>query len=290
MNNSRYYEPNPTDDIKPGKISEELKKALNIPDNDIPIWIYRMRALGYPPGWLKKAIVESNDIFEADVTPNSNKRSHDQQEQEEIQYDHSKLIEYPGFNAPLPPGVNDYHYYVNMPGMLEHQQLEYAKKHMKRPPPETKRARSDFNTSIDSQQASHSSKAMTSHVDQKIQVKHEMFGSQPQPSTSSATKIKLEPNKSSKIEEKSNEESESTSSEDANDTTSDSLTKDPVSKTKDVAKLVSKGSPMPKLDRQPLERFSEGVTTELLYFENIANSTGRFDNIRGLLNTMRKSL
>lgn len=213
---SRYYEDKEAE-IVPGKISDELRAALNLAENDIPIWIYRMRALGYPPGWLNKAIVDTSDIFDTDVPKEGESTKRKDAPIDNIQYDHSKLIEYPGFNSPLPKDANDYHYYHNMPPMLPHQQLDYAKKTMcefKPAPLPSKRVRtstsSDNNTSINN---------------------------------------------------------ESTGS----------------------IKLISKGSPMPRpVERLPLEKFSEGVVGELLHFENIPDSTGRFESIRGLLESMKR--
>lgn len=42
--------------------SEELLTALGIDGNTLPPLIYRMRQLGYPPGWLKEAEVENSGI------------------------------------------------------------------------------------------------------------------------------------------------------------------------------------------------------------------------------------
>lgn len=247
---SRYYDTkNPDEEIRPGRISDELRAALDMADNDLPLWIYRMRALGYPPGWLAKATVDTNDIFQDDDDDDDNDGDHERDETEgkpnskkrkkpleEVQYDLSKLIEYPGFNAPLPPNTTDYHYYYNMPPMLPHQQLEYAKQHMNafRPAPLPKRVRTS-----------------NSHNQ----------------STSKSTNGEDESPASPEVESKSN--------------MSSSLTEE--------IKLVSKGSPMPKpVNRMPLEKFSEGVVGDLLYFENTPNSSGKFDSIRDLLNTIRR--
>lgn len=263
---SRYYDSCNSDaEIKPGQISAELREALNLPENDIPIWIYRMRALGYPPGWLKKAVVDTNDIFDTDAPTEktgSNKRK--SPSEEVIQYDHSKLIEYPGFNAPMPKNCDDYHYYVNMPAMLGYQQLEYAKKHMSafKPVKIPKRIRittSNNNDSINS-----------------------LDGSQNASSTDQPSNIEG-PDSPDNEEESSNDALPSDSNSQANKSNlSKSLSEE--------IKLVSKGSPMPKpVERAPLEKFSEGVVGDLLYFENIPSSTGKFDSLRGLLNTMRRS-
>lgn len=50
----RYFD-DLADNVKPGVISERLRQAIGLDDDKLPIWIYRMRVLGYPPGWLKIA-------------------------------------------------------------------------------------------------------------------------------------------------------------------------------------------------------------------------------------------
>lgn len=42
--------------------SEELLSALGIDNNSLPPLIYRMRQLGYPPGWLKEAEMENSGL------------------------------------------------------------------------------------------------------------------------------------------------------------------------------------------------------------------------------------
>lgn len=271
---SRYYEEKEGEQIEPGKISAELKSALNLADNDVPIWIYRMRALGYPPGWLSKAIVDTDDIFDTDSTSESKKRKG--APDESIQYDHSKFIEYPGFNTPLPKGVNDYHYYHNMPPMLPHQQLDYAKKTMsafKPAPLPMKRTRTSSPISTQPNDSTNVSDiSITKNNDKSRAMTDACNPASPDPESSSDTS------------EESNSLNKTTASEQSirANRSSRSITGE--------IKLVSKGSPMPKPSmRVPLERFSEGVVGELLYHENLPNSTGQFDNIRGLLNTMRRS-
>lgn len=291
---SRYYEPRPTDEIKPGKISAELREALNIPENDLPIWIYRMRALGYPPGWLKKAIVDTSDIFDTDES-----RKRKTPSPTEIQYDHSKLIEYPGFNSPLPPGCHDYHYYVNMPGMLAHQQLDYAKKHMNafKPTPAPKKVKHD----IDNAEPVNSTTDIKPVI--KVEKDEPVVNVKKEPANESCDKkviikkespdhsqdtslIEVSPTRANESNTDMNE-----SDKDRDDTTTANQSSASISNNSltDEVKLVSKGSPMPKpISRLPLERFSEGVVGELLYFENLPNTGGKFDNLRGLLNSMRK--
>lgn len=43
-------------------LSEELQDALGVTDKSLPPFIYRMRQLGYPPGWLKEAELENSGL------------------------------------------------------------------------------------------------------------------------------------------------------------------------------------------------------------------------------------
>lgn len=264
---NRYYDScGSAGEIQPGKISAELKAALNLAANDMPLWIYRMRALGYPPGWLKKAIVDTDDIFDTDTESGSKKRKNPPTD--EVQYDHSKLIEYPGFNTPMPEGCIDYHYYINMPPMIDYQQLEYAKQHMASfKPIQPKRIK----TSLSLNDSSNS-----------LEVINNVSTTSAIDSTTSTSK-----NASPEDDESPDGAAPSANSNKTENGANNSITSN---SSLEGIKLVSKGSPMPKpVGRAPLEKFSEGVVGELLYFENIATSTGKFDTIRGLLNTIRKS-
>lgn len=39
----------------PGKLSEDLLQALDVPSNGLPLHVYQMRKWGYPNGWLEEA-------------------------------------------------------------------------------------------------------------------------------------------------------------------------------------------------------------------------------------------
>lgn len=49
-------------DKVPGKISEQLREALGLRKNQLPSFIYRMRDLGYPIGWLLEAQVKNSKL------------------------------------------------------------------------------------------------------------------------------------------------------------------------------------------------------------------------------------
>lgn len=45
-----------------GELSKDLRSALGLREKDLPMHIYRMRMLGYPPGWLENAKVSGSGL------------------------------------------------------------------------------------------------------------------------------------------------------------------------------------------------------------------------------------
>ncbi|XP_066465926.1 zinc finger CCHC domain-containing protein 8 isoform X1 [Tiliqua scincoides] len=96
--------------FKPGIISEELQDALGVNDKTLPPFIYRMRQLGYPPGWLKEAEMEKSGLtlYDGKASPGGEMEEEEYHQQtQRVTYDVSKLINYPGFNMSPPSGVSD---------------------------------------------------------------------------------------------------------------------------------------------------------------------------------------
>lgn len=89
--------------VKPGKISNELRKALGLHKNDLPPYIYKMRKLGYPPGWIEEAYVEHSELNMYDIEGKDVKNKN----QVKTGIDPEKVIDYPGFNAPMEKGMFD---------------------------------------------------------------------------------------------------------------------------------------------------------------------------------------
>ena len=129
----RYFEElKEAKEIRPGHVSERLREALGLDPDKLPIWIYRMRIIGYPPGWLDYADMSKT------VVPIIEDGSHARSSQDtdpSATYNPEQLVVYPGFNAPLPEGVNDDWQFLRMPPMMLHQQLDFATSTMKRPKP-----------------------------------------------------------------------------------------------------------------------------------------------------------
>lgn len=93
--------------LLPGKISYALRSALGLRKNELPPYIYRMRVLGYPPGWLEEAkFVYSNlDMFDAEGKTVRQKGGKKQGLNPE------KIIDYPGFNTPIEKSIKDVSYF-----------------------------------------------------------------------------------------------------------------------------------------------------------------------------------
>uniref|UniRef100_UPI00398F8B01 zinc finger CCHC domain-containing protein 8 n=1 Tax=Pristiophorus japonicus TaxID=55135 RepID=UPI00398F8B01 len=114
--------------FKPGVISAELKEALGMTDETLPPFIYRMRQLGYPPGWLLETLQENSGLALYDGKDSSDgEMEHDKHHLKTRlpSYDTSKLIDYAGFNAVIPKGIQDeWRLYASIP-MQSHQLKEH---------------------------------------------------------------------------------------------------------------------------------------------------------------------
>lgn len=88
-------------EFKPGIISMNLREALGIGEQDVPVYIYKMRYLGYPPGYLPKEAKPSLLMYDGDGNINDYVEEEDSENGEDIR---DSFIEYPGFNVHLPEG------------------------------------------------------------------------------------------------------------------------------------------------------------------------------------------
>ncbi|KAM7391960.1 hypothetical protein PAMP_022606 [Pampus punctatissimus] len=109
---------------KPGIMSEELLSALGIDGNTLPPLIYRMRQLGYPPGWLKEAEMENSGLTMYDGNVPKEGENTDKQN---ISYDVTKLVDFPGFNVPAPNKMKDeFMQFGSIPMQSNHMKQNYA--------------------------------------------------------------------------------------------------------------------------------------------------------------------
>ncbi|XP_051545190.1 zinc finger CCHC domain-containing protein 8-like [Myxocyprinus asiaticus] len=114
---------------KPGKVSQELLDALGVTANTLPPFIYRMRELGYPPGWLKEAEMENSGLMLYDGKgTNDGERSEDEENlSQKISYDVSRLVDFPGFNVNPPPNIrDDFRSFGSIPMQPQHWKQNFA--------------------------------------------------------------------------------------------------------------------------------------------------------------------
>ncbi|KAM9446383.1 zinc finger CCHC domain-containing protein 8 isoform 3-T3 [Clarias gariepinus] len=108
---------------KPGIVSKDLQDALGIVANTLPPFIYRMRELGYPPGWLKEAEMENSGLTLYDASGEEDSNGPNQT----VCYDVSKLVDFPGFNVSAPSGVrDDYRSFGSIPMQPQHWKATFA--------------------------------------------------------------------------------------------------------------------------------------------------------------------
>lgn len=98
--------------LVPGQLSSNLRKALGLKHNELPKHIYRMRRLGYPPGWLEEARLQHSGLtlFNSDGVAEEDPNDEPGaifEEGDKDQFDIKKIFDFPGFNVPAPPGTRD---------------------------------------------------------------------------------------------------------------------------------------------------------------------------------------
>ncbi|XP_054008951.1 zinc finger CCHC domain-containing protein 8 homolog [Hylaeus anthracinus] len=102
------------DRMIPGQLSSNLRKALGLRDHELPRHIYRMRKLGYPPGWLEEARIQHSglSLFNSDGVPETDPNEEPGaifDDGDKDLYDIKKIFDFPGFNVPPPYGTRDEH-------------------------------------------------------------------------------------------------------------------------------------------------------------------------------------
>lgn len=133
---ARYHidEPQRFARLSPGLPSERLRNALGIKDDQLPSYVYRMRELGYPPGWLKEAEINHSGMAlyveqNKALPDNGDEEGEIADQQDKVQYDISKIHEWPGFNVPVGNGFRDETKHYRVPAINpEHAKEKMVKK------------------------------------------------------------------------------------------------------------------------------------------------------------------
>ncbi|XP_055530399.1 zinc finger CCHC domain-containing protein 8 homolog [Wyeomyia smithii] len=113
--------------IVPGRMSSQLRQALGLKKNELPMHIYKMRIFGYPPGWLEDAKITHSglQLFDSNGDPVlDSDESEGEVDVVKMKYDVRRIINYPGFNVPAGKQFHDDSKYFGVPPLLEHQSRE----------------------------------------------------------------------------------------------------------------------------------------------------------------------
>ena len=124
---ARYHidEPQRFGHLAPGLPSRKLAQALGLQKDQLPSYVYRMRELGYPPGWLKEAEILSSGVSlylaENKVVTDfkGNEDGEIQDAEDKLEYDVDKLQEWPGFNVETPKEYREESRFYRCPEIQE---------------------------------------------------------------------------------------------------------------------------------------------------------------------------
>jgi len=114
LSSARYHvdEPQKFGHLSPGLPSKKLSEALRLRKDHLPEYIYRLRELGYPPGWMKHAEISQSgvELYLEDgrkADPSGGEEGEVRDREDTMKYDTNKLVAWPGFNVEMPKYCKD---------------------------------------------------------------------------------------------------------------------------------------------------------------------------------------
>ncbi|KAF6160861.1 hypothetical protein GIB67_041915 [Kingdonia uniflora] len=115
-NPTRYYQSSPGgkyDGIRAGFLGSETRQLLGITELDPPPWLHRMRAIGYPPGYLDPDNEDQPSGITIFTEEEITKEEREEQEDGEIlgtnnpEPQKKMSVTFPGINAPIPENADE---------------------------------------------------------------------------------------------------------------------------------------------------------------------------------------
>ncbi|XP_053376524.1 zinc finger CCHC domain-containing protein 8-like [Mercenaria mercenaria] len=117
---ARYHKEKTSGDPKYSKFKPGVIRA-GLDDDQLPVYIYKMRALGYPPGWMEEAkaapVLSMFDKDGNDIDENVEEGETGKEPVLNVQ----KIIEYPGFTVETPADIADEAEMYGLPPLQPHQ-------------------------------------------------------------------------------------------------------------------------------------------------------------------------
>jgi len=112
MNTARYHvdDPQKFGHLAPGLPSKRLSEALGLRRDHLPAYIYKLREMGYPPGWLKHAEISHSGVnlyLEEGRKVETGEEGEVVEASDKMKYDTKKLVSWPGFNTEMPRNYRD---------------------------------------------------------------------------------------------------------------------------------------------------------------------------------------
>lgn len=112
MNSARYHvdDPQKFGHLGPGLPSKKLSEALGLRRDYLPAYIYKLREMGYPPGWLQQAEISQSGValyLEDGRKVETGEEGEVVDVGDKMQYDTKKLVSWPGFNTEMPKNYRD---------------------------------------------------------------------------------------------------------------------------------------------------------------------------------------
>lgn len=119
----RYHDDNENEygQMVPGVISNELRDALGLNAAQLPLHIYRMRLLGYPPAWIEEAKIHNSGLslfVDKDKKQLQPGEDDGEMDNNNFKYDIQKFFDFPGFNVKPNHSFVDMHRTYNTPPMM----------------------------------------------------------------------------------------------------------------------------------------------------------------------------
>jgi zinc finger CCHC domain-containing protein 8 len=305
----RYHDDeNDYETMVPGVLSEDLKTALGLVSNQIPLHVYKMRLFGYPPGWIEESKIEHSGLSLFAEKDNEHSKT-DENNCDNFKYDLQKIFDYPGFNVPPESPFVDKYRLLNVPPMLP----QHSKEEMIRSLGHCvvngykKRKLRDLNESADVTIVSEQDmdiddeddgydKTLPPGVDSfcrpPLPLSSENFDEKPpSPEEGELSNESLVRNTSPSIEELNNQRNELLN--EIGTSVNNKIFDDDMSNgeyghvatTLYGTPVIPSFTPFDKLPEG--NAFQEGVC-DVIAFENLAESTGKYEKMKGLIRKVRQ--
>ncbi|KAM8714288.1 hypothetical protein ACLKA7_014423 [Drosophila subpalustris] len=303
--------------IRPGKISSKTRHAMGFSRGELPFMFYRMRVLGYPPAWLEEAKVQSSGItlFNADGTEVQGPEE-EEGESDSFKYDVNKIIDFPGFNAQPGPKFYDDFQHHNVPQFQDHQlkanfikslgenitKAYKRKKLIELPTPHDATIETSTNFVEHDMELDDGDDDVEDAMQPPLPLEPCIPAPPPPPAEDASQRSPspsledLKEQQAQLLHQLESNTSLNTSTVDMNVSSleTETVTEDPALHAKPtVFKASFEGTPIlkfSKFDKLPVgDKFKEGVS-DVINFENLPDSTGKYEQMKGLLKDVRQKM